>query len=214
MSKLDYYNGALYKHQAKCLNINQGWIMVEFFELISSYWNKSKKDWEHNKHRLFTLFGFVIVAYLVLEFGSYIFTSRLNHARTVDEIRTKFMDKRVELASQFLEKFYILKETTRILLIEIKKEKYSPVRCEAEKKKLDLAKIESEWFVSGSSLRYFFGDEITNEFIDFTHWFDKNDENCFSDIFDPENTIDKKVFSLRNKMWKKMYPPEYVESLR
>lgn len=188
--------------------------MVEFFELVSAYWNKSKKDWQHNRHRLYTLFAFVIIAYLVLEFGSYVFTRSLNEAKTTEAIRAKFMDRRVAVADEVVRKLYRLKENTRLLLIGIKKEKYSPLRCETLKTKLQILQLESDLFVSASNIRYFFGNDIIDEMLSLYRWYDANDNNCFQDVKNAENEMDTRVISIRDKMQRMMYPPKVIEGLR
>lgn len=188
--------------------------MVEFFELVASYWKKSKEDWNKNRHRLYTLFAFVLIAYLVLEFGSYIFTSKLHHERMVDEIRTKFMDRRVDLADEFLHKFFELKETTRQLFEGAKKANFDPRACAKLQEELKIVDIETDLFIRSSNLRYFFGDEIGDEFSNFIQWYDKNNDNCFQNVKNVEQLTDEKTFSIRKKMWIKMYPPEIIKGIR
>lgn len=188
--------------------------MIEIFEFMAAYWNKSKEDWQKNRHRLIMLFAFVLVAYLVLEVGSYIFTSQLNHAKTIDTIRTKFIDKRVDIADQVIRNFYKLKENTRLVILGIDPKHFNNLTCQKLVKNTKIIELESDLFISGSNLRFFFGNEITNEFTDFISWYSKNIANCFKNITNSETTIDKKVLDIRNKIWNKMYPPELIKGIR
>jgi len=188
--------------------------MIEVFELAASYWRKSKKDWHNNKHRVLTLFAFILVAYLVLEFGSYIFTLHINQERMADTIKTQFIDKRVNFADQILERIYLLKDRTRDLINETNKKKPSDSTCETLHKNLKITDVKSDLFVSAASIRYFFGDDIANEFAAFISWYEANEKNCFMNVPNAEHVIDLKVSSIRNKMWEKMYPPDIIKGIR
>jgi hypothetical protein len=188
--------------------------MIEIFDLIASSWDKSKREWNRNRYKLFTFFAFILTGYLVLEIGSYIFTERLNEAKNVEAIRAKFMDRRIDLANEFVRNFFILKENTRTLIREVNKQPFSQSVCNKINNNVNVKELESNLFISGSNLRYFFGDEITDEFVEFIAWYDEHDNNCFQNVSNAENEVDKRILSIREKMWEKMYPPEVIKGVR
>jgi hypothetical protein len=187
--------------------------MIELAEFALTFWKQSKKDWQKNKHRIFAFFGFVLVAFFVLEFGSYIFTKRLNQAKSIDLIRSKFMDKRASLADEASRKMYGLKGQTRILLKSFALQKNDVAQCERLLKQYHIEEIEADMFTSLANLRYFFGDEVTREFLAFNEWYDDNEDDCFLRVKDAEKVMDDKVISIRNKMWRRMYPPEVIKGI-
>jgi hypothetical protein len=188
--------------------------MIELAEFALTFWKQSKKDWQKNKHRIFAFFGFILMAFFILEFGSFVFTKKLNEAKSIDLIRSKFMDKRVMIADQASTKILGLKEQARRLIKDVATRKNDSAYCTKLVRQYNLEEVESDMIVSFANIRYFFGDNIANELIAFFSWFDDNVDNCFANIPDAEHQMDEKVMLIKTKLWKKMYPQEIIKGIR